>query len=238
MADSSTLRQSSEQHKPKNIHSKIDDKLIYEAMNDCVDYLNKRLNKQIKEYGSLEFKKSITYKEMMSTIKSKKVRNQFDTVFQERTIKPDGGLIVLKDHKGENVKIILVSEVKKQGTNEERALEGKSKQGQGNAIERLGKNLIGIRAMMKHSAITPFVCFGWGCDFTDEHKDDFVMAKLSMMNEFYALNKIHVFKLDGNSEVNKFEPVSMFFRKEQWTKKEMFEQLKEIGETALRYYLF
>ena len=33
----------------------------------------------------------------------------------------------------------------------------------------------------------------------------------------YNLNQIYVFKRDGNSDVNYFSPVSMFFREERWT---------------------
>ena len=93
------------------------------------------------------------------------------------------------------------------------------------------------QAMMNHEQITPFVCFGWGCDFTNDYTNDFVMAKVSMMNEFYKLNKLYVYKRDGDSHRNRYSPVSMFFRREEWTKKEMYEILKEIGEDAIRYYL-
>ena len=60
--------------------------------------------------------------------------------------------------------------------------------------------------------ITPFVCFGWGCDFNEKYTDDdFVMSKLTMMNEFYPLNQIYVKKIDGSSGKDRFSPVSMFF---------------------------
>lgn len=63
------------------------------------------------------------------------------------------------------------------------------------------------------------------------------MAKISMMNEFYRLNKIYVYKRDGDSNRNLFAPVSMYFREKEWKQKEMFGILKEIGEDAIRYYL-
>ncbi|MCQ3807647.1 MAG: hypothetical protein KTV16_10300 [Acidimicrobiia bacterium] len=47
-------------------------------------------------------------------------------------------------------------------------MEGKPKQAKGNAIERLGKNVIGFRTAMMNEAIVPFVCFGSGCDFADD----------------------------------------------------------------------
>ncbi len=115
--------------------------------------------------------------------------------------------------------------------------EGKEKQAQGNAIERLWKNLMGIKTMMNHEQITPFVCFGYGCDFVENYKDNFVMFKISMMNEFYPLNKIYVYKRDGNYSRNSYAPVSMFFREAEWSEEEMFNLLKEIGEDSIRYYL-
>lgn len=58
-----------------------------------------------------------------------------------------------------------IAEVKNQGTNELRAEEGKARQAMGNAVEHLGKNVIGLRAAMLSEAIFLFVCFGYGCDF-------------------------------------------------------------------------
>lgn len=98
--------------------------------------------------------------------------------------------------------------------NDKRAAEGLKKQAQGNAIERLGKNLTGIKAMMNHEGITPFVCFGHGCDFDEGSK---ILARVSTMNEFYDLNKIYIFKRDGDRDQNTYAPTSMFFRLEKWT---------------------
>lgn len=238
MASSEDLRRNKQQHKPKNIHSKQDDKAIFGAMQMVIEYLNKRFVDQLQGY-ELCFDKAISYKYMIESIKQQRLRSEFDINFMGRTIKPDGGMISL-NRQGDNRvgKIILISEIKKQGTNKQREAEGKPRQAQGNAIERLGKNLTGIRAMMNHERITPFVCFGWGCDFIEEYGDDFVMSKVSMLNQFYPLNKIYVHKRDGNSNMDSFAPVSMYFREKPWTQKEMFNILKEVAETSLRYYLF
>jgi len=239
MANSEQLRANKKQHKPKNIQSKNDDKLIYGAMKDCIKYLEKRLGEHLGDY-ELVFKNRISYHDLIKLIKNQNIRHEFDTTFLTRTIIPDGGVILLKSKSDEDyLRIILVSEVKKQGTNDKRISEGKNKQAQGNAIERLGKNLTGIRAALNHEPITPFVCFRYGCDFTEDYgEEDFVMSKISMLNEFYRLNKTYIFKKDGSSEKNMFAPVSMYFRQEEWSKEEMFKILKEIGETSLRYYLF
>ena len=207
-------------------------------MQDCFEYLREKFANDLDRSSyKLRLQKAISYHEMISVIKAGGLRKEFDDVFGERTIKPDGGIILLEHEFDEPSRVVLVSEAKRQGTNKERMAEGHERQAQGNAIERLGKNLTGIKAMMNHEQITPFVCFGWGCDFTEDYMDDFVMAKISMMNEFYKLNKIYVYKRDGDSNRNRYAPVSMYFREERWTQQEMFEVLKEVGEDAMRYYL-
>jgi len=239
MANSQQLRKNKAQHKPKNVGSKKDDKIIYAAMRKCIDYLEGRLGEYLQGYR-LDFEKQISFDQLISIIKNANLRKEFDNVFNKRTIKPDGGVIFLRRDDDPNyLRIILISEVKRQGTNIQRMSEGKPKQAQGNAVERLGKNLTGIRAALNHEPLTPFVCFGTGCDFQKDYdSDSFVMSKISMMNEFYALNKTYVFKKDGSSDRNYFAPVSMYFQEDEWTVDEMFEILKEIGETSLRYYLF
>jgi len=230
-----SLRKRFEQHKPKNDKSKIDDKNIYTSMMKVINYLDNRFSGQLADY-KISFSKSIEIKYMIDLIKSKNVRSEFDYNFNDRTIVPDGGVLYLEKKDGTFKKPILISEVKRQGTNKQRLREGKEKQATGNAIERLGKNLTGIKTMMNHEKITPFICFGWGCDFAPEEKT--VLSKVFMLNEFYPLNKTYVFKKDGNSNYNFFSPVSMYFREEVWTVEEMFEIMKEIAETALRYYIY
>ena len=242
MANSDQLRKNQNQHIPKNTLSKNDDKKIHRAMLATIDYLSRRLGDYFFDY-ELVFAKDITFEHLINNIKNAKLRKEYDTAFNSRKIIPDGGIIFLRRKSDDQfTRIVLIAEVKRQGTNDRRRAEGKTKQAQGNAIERLSKNLIGIRAALNNEPITPFVCFGWGCDFEKDYGKGpggaFVMSKLSMMNEFYPLNKTYVFKKDGSSDKNDFAPVSMYFREEQWEEEEMFNILKEIGETAIRYYLF
>lgn len=241
MTNSDNLRKNTNQHKPKNTKSKFDDKNIAIAMNKTIEYLENRF-KNIQNFDGFyfEFGKKLTLKVMMDNIKNSGIRKQFDTSWEGNSIEPDGGFLILKKQGDENYqKLLLAAEVKRQGTNDKRLAEGLGKQARGNAIERLGKNLIGIKAMMNHEDITPFVCFGHGDDFNqDDITTKNVFSKLSTLNEFYYLNKTYIFKLDGNSEHNKFSPVSMYFRKDEWSVDEMFEIMKEIAETSLRYYIF
>ncbi len=139
-------------------------------------------------------------------------------------ITPDGGFLYATDAAGKT-KIILIAEVKRQGTNNKRALEGKPKQAQGNAIERLGKNLIGIRAIFKNDPVLPFVCFGQGEDFKAGSS---ILDRIVTMNEFFPLNKTYVQKAYGP-----FEPVSMYFRKNDWSGDEMVQIMFDIANQAV-----
>jgi type II restriction enzyme len=230
------LRERYEQHKPKNTRSKNTDKAIYSSMEAVIEYLHHRFKGMLDDY-EITFEKNIKIDYMIKFIKQKGIRLEFDYDFEDRKIIPDGGVLFLNKKSSEELKKpLLISEIKVQGTNKKRLKEGKKKQATGNAIERLGKNLTGIKAMMNHEKITPFVCFGQGCDFAPEVKT--VLAKVHILNEFYDLNRTHVFKKDGNSDNNYYSPVSMYFREEEWSEEEMFDIMKEIAETALRYYIF
>ncbi|CAG8498367.1 2351_t:CDS:1 [Cetraspora pellucida] len=214
MANSKQLRENKNQHKPKNKQSKVADRDIYLAMMDVKEYLEVRFAKWLKERDLvIDYEKNLSFGAMINLIKTKKIRNDFDKNFCDRTIKPDGGILSLRKLSDEKYyKIVIIAETKYQGTNDLRLQAGLKKQAQGNAIERLGKNLTGIRAMFNHEKITPFVCFGSGYDFKE--KEGFVMSKISMLNEFYYLNRIYVSKADGTSDLNYFSPVSMYFRYE------------------------
>lgn len=229
------LRNRVEQHKPKNKKSKNDDKNIYISMLMVKEYLIERFEGKLDNFN-IKFEKNIPVSYMIDLIRTKNIRNEFDFDFNDRTIVPDGGVLYLESNDKSFKKPILIAEVKRQGTNKERIKEGKQKQATGNAIERLGKNLIGIRAMMNHENITPFICFGWGDDFAPNEKT--VLSKVFLMNEFYPLNRIYVNKKDGDANYNRFSPVSMFFREPIWNTNEMFDIMKEIAETALRYYIY
>lgn len=77
---------------------------------------------------------------MIENIKQSKIRAQFDMDFTTNSIKPDGGILFLRKKDDEKFKkVLLVTEAKRQGTNDERAKEGKGKQATGNAIEDLAR---------------------------------------------------------------------------------------------------
>ena len=142
---------------------------------------------------------------------------------------PDGGILYLKDKSNEKYPI-LITEVKNQGTNDLRLEEGKKKQAQGNAIERLGKNVIGFRTFLLTENIFPFVTFGYGCDFAD---DSSILDRVLTIAMFGKLNTIYVSNTGPN---NVFNRGSFFFREPKWTLQEMENIMTEIATRSIHYY--
>src|SRR3989344_4534313 len=230
MNKSDSLRKRKAQHLPKNALSAGDDKKVSVVMGLVIKHLNNRF--KLAELGYyLEYVKSIKLTELISIIKSYDKRTEFAALTYEDTyIKPDDGVLVLRKKDDENYKrIALVVEMKHQGTNDKRLEAGLKKQAQGNAIERLGKNLIGIRATLQYEKVTPFVCFGWGDDFAEGSS---IRDRVVTMNEFYPLNRIFIHKKEG------YAPVSMFFREKEWDENELFEIMKDIAEASITTYIY
>ena len=144
-------------------------------------------------------------------------------------MRPDGGILSLKALDGALFPILIV-EVKNQGTNDLRREEGLPKQAKGNAIERLGKNVIGFRTAMLAETINPFVCFGYGCDF---HEDSSILDRVVTVAMFGPLNKIHLTNEGDNGQFNRG---SFFFREKQWTAREMRDVMWTIAERSIFYY--
>ena len=152
----------------------------------------------------------------------------FDYYFDSSAMRPDGGILSIVASDGERFPI-LISEKKNQGTNDLRASEGKSKQAKGNAIERLGKNVIGFRAALKVENIFPFVCFGDGCDFAT---DSSILDRVITIAQFGKLNTIHLHKQADSA----FDRGAFFFRVAEWTEDEMYDVCKEVAEKSVYYY--
>lgn len=215
---------------PKNTLSKGDDRKVAVVMAKVIEHLGNRF-KLSQEGYYLEYVRSVKLAELIDIIKKYDKRTEFSLLTkQDSSIKPDGGVLLLRKVDDKNYKrIVLAVEMKRQGTNDKRLAEGQKIQAQGNAIERLGKNLIGIRATLQYEKVTPFVCFGWGIDFEEGST---IRDRVITMNEFYPLNRIFVHKRDG------FSPVSMFFRRKEWVNEELFDIMKEIAEASITSYIY
>lgn len=153
----------------------------------------------------------------------------FNYYFNTTSMRPDGGILSLVDKHNTSYPI-LITEVKNQGTNDLRESEGKSKQARGNAIERLGKNVIGFRASLLNESIFPFVCFGDGCDFAH---DSSIVDRVVTIAMFGDINKTSLHN-EGNS--GQFNRGSFYFRVKLWTEEDMFPIMLDIADRSILYY--
>lgn len=223
MASSDFLRHNINQHTVKNNKSKTMDKDIIQATNATIAYLEEK-------YPSLKFEwvKQMKLKDIVAMLSKQypELTYIFGEPQESSFISPDGGFLFATNKQGER-RIVLVSEVKRQGTNDARQKEGLGIQAKGNAIERLGKNLIGIRTIFKNEGFIPFITFGYGWDFREGST---ILDRVLTMNEFFPLNKQFVVK-----DYLPFEPVTMMFREEPWTIEEMTELLIDVAVKAIEY---
>jgi type II restriction enzyme len=144
-------------------------------------------------------------------------------------MKPDGGILSMVDKDGETFPI-LIMEVKNQGTNDRREKEEKSRQSMGNAIERMGKNVIGFRTAMLPHGIMPFVCFGYGCDFAE---NSYIRGRAITVAMFGPLNEISVVPpVEGSP----FSRGSFFIREKPWSKREMANRMFDVAERSVHFY--
>lgn len=209
-----------------NTTSKKQETEVIRALEKVVGYLSKKFDKKI----VLQHRRQWLLKDIVHELRQTYPKVDFDCHFDTSAIRPDGGVLLLRGNRGNSLTYpILIAEVKNQGTNDIRIKEGKKEQSRGNAIERLGKNLIGLRTALLRESIFPFVCFGDGCDF---EKDSYILDRVTTMAMFGHLNKTYLY----NQESGKFNRGSFYFRPKRWRVDEMYEVMKDIAERAVLYY--
>jgi len=175
----------------------------------------------------LEFESQWLLSTVVKSLRSQFPEVDFNYYHETTSMRPDGGILSIQRADGRLFPIII-AEKKNQGTNDLRALEGKAKQAKGNAIERLGKNVIGFRTALLSESIFPFVCFGDGCDFAD---DSSIIDRVVTIAMFGKLNQEYLHVQEG-----KFNRGSFFFRVEEWTADEMYLIGLEIAVKSVYYY--
>ena len=207
-----------------NEKSKREDKQCQKVVDDLQSAL------ETKFCVKLVHEKKVLLKDIVSELRKHFPDVSFaDPEKSSSFMSPDGGITYICDHHG-NKYPILIAEVKNQGTNDLRQMEGKKKQAQGNAVERLGKNVIGFRTYMLNEAIFPFVCFGDGCDF---ERGSSILDRVYTIAMFGELNKDHTANIGPNGIFNRG---SYYFRNEYWTYNEMYNVLYEVAKKSIYYY--
>lgn len=184
-----------------------------------------------KDFPSLRFEQEPQWflSNVIADLKLQFPEVSFCSCFASSAMRPDGGILSIIGRAGRRYPI-LISEKKNQGTNDLRARQGKEKQAKGNAIERLGKNVIGFRASLLLESIFPFVCFGDGCDFSE---DSSIVDRVKTISMFGALNEVHLHNEGPNGVFNRG---TYYFRVPEWTEDEMFSLSYEVAKRSVLYY--
>lgn len=211
------------------------------------------------EYPQLTFRhKTSIRKEEINEVLKKIDSGLGQTLFvPNASIKPDGGIIQVKD-KNNEWRVILTPEAKFQGKDIENIKEGiqvgksndQDLMAAGNAIERAYKNICEIRNFMISELHFPYVLFLEGSNFltetTDIKRPDGRIVTLS--KDSGTLNRLdrltaanYGMPINTNLSKNKFivntmiQSASIFTKGngEKWSNKEMFNIMLEISKTSL-----
>ena len=206
-----------------NEKSKREDKQCQNVVKAVIDALSA-------EFGvKIEWQKKVLLSSVVESLKQSYPDIEFAEPNKTSFMSPDGGVTYLVGKDGTRYPI-LIAEVKNQGTNDFREQEGLKKQAQGNAVERLGKNVIGFRAYMMNESIFPFVCFGDGCDFLPGSS---ILDRIITIAMFGELNKDHTANEGANGAFNRG---SYYFRGPYWTAQEMYNILYDVAKRSVYYY--
>lgn len=207
-----------------NLESSKQEKILCEALESVRSKLLEKFPKI-----RIEKQAEININEIISFLKKSFPDVKFAEPKTDSTMRPTGGILYLVD-KDENKYPFLITEKKRQGTNNERLREGKKRQAQGNAIERLGKNVIGLRAALLNETIFPFVCFGDGCDFAPESS---IIDRVITIAMYGEINKEHLHN-EGVSRL--FNRGTFYFREKEWSRDEMEKLSYSIALKSVYYY--
>ena len=139
-------------------------------------------------------------------------------------IRPDGGVLYAKING--TIYPILVSEAKKQGTNNKLIEEGKKVQAKGNAIERAVKNHTELKLFFKPYDFYPYIVFASGCDFEATSS---INDRLDCMTEYEPRNVEYTFHPD--------KLATIWIREKIWTYSEIYDKLKSVTTNVINYIL-
>jgi type II restriction enzyme len=220
------------------------------------------LNTLVKEFPYMEFR----YRKELKKSEINKKLNEVDprlgvTIFvEESKIKPDGGIIEVKDKEGK-WRIILVTEAKHQGKDIENItagiLVGKKKNQDimvaGNAIERSHKNISEIRNIMIGEKHFPYVLFLQGSNFLTESMTvkfpdgrevelKYTDGALNRIDRLTAANfslpinqnSCENIFISVNGQMIMLQAASIYTKGIPWTTEEMHKIAIDVARTSLR----
>jgi type II restriction enzyme len=214
------------------------------------------------DFPNLEFRlrNSIEKKEINEKLNSVDPRLGVTIFLEKASIKPDGGIIEVKD-KDEKWRIVLVCEAKHQGKDIENISKGilvgtnndQELMAAGNAIERSHKNINEIRNIMIDEKHFPYILFLQGSNFLTEPitvtKPD--GTEVILRHDNGTLNRIdrltasnfslpinqnsceNIFiSIDGKSVM--LQAVSIYTKPTEWSIEEMLPIMMDVSITSLK----
>ncbi|MCL2071347.1 MAG: restriction endonuclease [Oscillospiraceae bacterium] len=223
-------------------------KIVFETLKDVFTNLKFR------------FRDSIGKKEINEKLNSVDSRLGVTILVEKSSIRPDGGVIEVKDKDGK-WRIVLVCEAKHQGKDIENIrngiLVGKNSNQElmvaGNAIERSHKNINEIRNIMIDEKHFPYILFLQGSNFLTEpikvKRPD--GTEVVLKHDIGSLNRIdrltsanYSLPINQNSCENIFisvdgqsvmlQAVSIYTKPTEWTVEEMLPIMMEVSRTSLK----
>jgi type II restriction enzyme len=215
-----------------------------------------------KDFPNLEFRfrDSIDKKEINEKLNSVDSRLGVTIFVAKASIKPDGGIIEVKDKEGK-WRIVLVCEAKHQGKDIENISKG-IKVGKnndqelmvaGNAIERSHKNINEIRNIMIDEKYFPYILFLQGSNFLTEpitvkrpdgtetilkHDNGKLnrIDRLTSANYSLPINQNNCesifISIDGQAVM--LQSVSIYTKPTEWTIEEMLPIMMDVSLTSLK----
>ncbi|MHA1879130.1 MAG: EcoRI family type II restriction endonuclease [Candidatus Heimdallarchaeota archaeon] len=215
--------------------------------------------KQKYQKYQFRFRQSISKQEINNKLNSIDKRLGRTLFVKESKIKPDGGIIEVKD-KDNQWRVVLVSEAKFQGKDVENikggVLVGKNKDQElmvaGNAIERVYKNINEIRNFMLNEYHFPYVIFLQGSNFATKTVQVFKPdgSFVEIRHDSGAMNRIDrvtaanfCMKINCNYCKNIFighknssimlQAASIYARCKPWKGNEMRKIMMDIANTSI-----
>lgn len=236
------------------VDAQVHDRSVRRAGNNVFE----TLKREYKNY-QFRFRDTIGKQEINRKLNSIDKRLGKTLFVKESSIKPDGGVIEVKD-RDQNWRIILVTEAKFQGKDVENVEAGvrvgKNKDQDlmvaGNAIERVYKNINEIRNFMLDEFHFPYAVFLQGSNFSTEtfqvYKPDGSFVEIR--HDSGAMNRIdrvtaanYCMPINKNYCKNIFighkqssimlQAASIYARCKPWEEKEMQKIMIEIARTSL-----
>ncbi|MDR1198290.1 MAG: restriction endonuclease [Prevotellaceae bacterium] len=229
------------------------------SVNDFSKVVFETLQKDF-PYLEFRFRDGIDKKEINEKLNSVDARLGVTIFVEKASIKPDGGIIEVKDKDGK-WRIVLVCEAKHQGKDIENIskgiLVGKNNDQElmaaGNAIERSHKNINEIRNIMIDEKHFPYILFLQGSNFLTEpitvirpdgtetilkhdigslnRIDRLTAANYSLPINQNSCENIFI-SIDGQSVM--LQAVSIYTKPTEWTIDEMLPIMMEVSRTSLK----